>query len=73
MDTLHRIWFLTIIDSATRGILGYTVGLKQEYSAQDVLKSIRNAVLPWNPKEFSIDNLSYTSNGGFHSDSIPET
>ncbi|MFJ7310830.1 hypothetical protein [Peribacillus frigoritolerans] len=73
VDTLHRIWILTIIDTATRVILGYSLCLKQEYSAQDVLKCIRNAILPWKQKEFTISGLSYPKEGGFHSDIIPLT
>lgn len=73
VDILHRIWILTIMDSATRTILGYHLSLNREYSSEDVLKCIRNAVVPWKPKEFCIPNLKYTEGSGFPSGLIPET
>jgi aerobic-type carbon monoxide dehydrogenase small subunit (CoxS/CutS family) len=35
--TLHRLWVLVLIDSASRAILGYYVSLNRECSAQDLL------------------------------------
>jgi len=72
-DVINRIWILTIIDTATRVILGYHICLNSEYSAFDVLKCIRSAVLPWEPKELTIDDLKYSTSGGFPSKVIPLT
>lgn len=67
VDTLNRIWILSIIDVATRCILGYHLCLNKEYSSDDVLMCIRNAIKPWKPKELTIPNLKYSESSGFPS------
>ncbi|MGV2787654.1 hypothetical protein GNF98_18570, partial [Clostridium perfringens] len=69
---LDRFWILTIIDVATRNILGYTISLSKEYSASDVLHCVRNAVMPHKQLELTIQGLSYDSVGGFPSEKFPE-
>lgn len=73
IDVVDRIWLLTIIDVATRVILGYYVSLNKEYNSLDVLRCIRNAIVPWEPKEFTIPGLKYSDGAGFASSVIPET
>ncbi|MFX3637404.1 MAG: hypothetical protein ACE3L7_02015 [Candidatus Pristimantibacillus sp.] len=70
---LSRFWILTIIDVATRNILGYAISLNQEYSASDVMRCIRNAVLPNEPLKLTIDGLLYHETGGFPSAVFPES
>ncbi|WP_405117649.1 hypothetical protein MHB43_17865 [Paenibacillus sp. FSL H8-0317] len=69
---LRRLWILTIIDVATRNILGYAISLNQEYSASDVMHCVRNAVIPHKRLELTIPGLSYHSVGGFPSEKFPE-
>lgn len=71
--TMSRIWVLAIIDVATRTILGYHICLNTEYSSEDVLKCINNAIRPKEKINLTIPNLKYPDNGGFHSIAIPET
>lgn len=73
LKEINRIWILTLMDVATRNILGYYVSLNKEYNSSDVLRCIRNAIVPWEPKEFTISNLSYSNEGGFPSNIVPET
>ncbi|MBP1931986.1 hypothetical protein [Ammoniphilus resinae] len=70
---MERIWILTIIDVATRAILGYYISLNKEYSAEDVLQCIKNAIVPWKPRTLTIPSLNYPACGGFPSGVIPET
>ncbi len=70
---LSRIWILTIIDVATRTILGYRLCLNSEYSAEDVLHCIKNAVVPKKLIDFSVPGLKYPEKIGFHSAYIKET
>jgi hypothetical protein len=70
---INRIWILTIMDVATRSILGYHISLNKEYSSTDVLKCLKNAIAPMHHKEFTITGLKYPENGGFPSRIIPET
>lgn len=73
LKEINRIWLLTLMDVATRNILGYYVSLNKEYNSSDVLRCIRNAIVPWEPKEFTIPGLSYPLEGGFPSYVVPET
>ncbi|TVY02166.1 hypothetical protein [Cohnella terricola] len=47
---LERFWILTVIDVATRNVLGYSVSLNKEYNASDVMICIRNCVIPHQKK-----------------------
>lgn len=71
--TMSRIWILAIIDVATRVILGYHICLNTEYSSEDVLRCIDNAIRPKESVNLTIPGLKYPDNGGFHSTAIPET
>ncbi|MED0708838.1 DDE-type integrase/transposase/recombinase [Aneurinibacillus aneurinilyticus] len=70
--TIERLWLLVIIDVATRVILGYHISFNKEYSSADVLQCIRNAIVPWEEKEFTITGLKYPEYGGYASQLIPE-
>jgi hypothetical protein len=41
---LSRIWLLTLIDTASRAVLGYSLSLKQNYSSEDVLTCIATSL-----------------------------
>lgn len=71
--TIQRFWLLVLIDVATRTILGYHLTVEAAYNRFDVLKCIKNAILPKVPIEFSIKGMKYPENYGFHSLAIPET
>ncbi|WCN36214.1 hypothetical protein [Aneurinibacillus uraniidurans] len=70
--TIERLWLLVIIDVATRVILGYHISFNKEYSSADVLQCIRNAIVPWKEKNFTITGLKYPEHGGYASRLIPE-
>ncbi|MFC5603350.1 hypothetical protein [Sporosarcina koreensis] len=73
IDTINRIWILSIIDVSTRCILGYHLCLQKEYSSDDVLMCIRNAIKPWEPRKLAIPELEYPVHSGFPSSVIEET
>ncbi|MBT2728159.1 hypothetical protein J7E63_14555 [Bacillus sp. ISL-75] len=62
-----RIWLLSIIDEATKLILGYHICIRKEYSSEDVLRCIKNAVVPKEDFHFMIPGLKISPTGGFHS------
>lgn len=41
---LSRVWLLTVIDTASRAVLGYYVSLSQNYTMEDVLGCIASAL-----------------------------
>ncbi len=64
---VKRIWILVIIDVLTKCILGYHFCFSKEYSANDVLICIKNAVVPWKSKELTIPGLKYHQGAGMPS------
>lgn len=71
--TIQRFWLLTLIDVATRAILGYHLTVESAYDRFDVLKCIENAILPKKNLNLAIPGLEYPRNTGFHSTALPET
>lgn len=70
---LDRIWLLSIIDIATRNIIGKpTLCLNKEYNESDVMQCVRNAVMPYKRISLSIDGLTYQDSGGYPSEKYPE-
>ena len=53
-----RMWLIAVIDVSTRTILGYSLTTNENYNQTDVLRAIRNAIIPKTPIEFS---LAFTS------------
>ncbi|MCK1988214.1 hypothetical protein MPH48_08835 [Lysinibacillus fusiformis] len=72
IDTLNRIWLLTVIDVATRAVIGYHLSFNKEYNEEDVKLCFQSAILPWKPKELTIPGLSYSKNAGFPSSKFSE-
>lgn len=44
---IERVWLLTIIDVCSRAVLGYHISLEAEYTRFDVLKTVEQALVPW--------------------------
>ncbi len=72
VEVMNRIWILSVIDVATRAVLGYHLCLNKEYSSDDVLMCIRNAIIPWKQRKLTINGLKYSSSANFISNAIPE-
>ena len=71
--TIQRFWLLTLIDVATRAILGYHLTVESAYDRFDVLKCIENAIKPKKLMKFTIPGLEYPDNTGYHSIALPES
>jgi putative transposase len=72
IEIMDRVYLLVIIDTLTRLVMGYHLCLKREYSAEDVLHCIKNAIMPKEDFQFTIPNLKISEQGGFHSTKFPE-
>ncbi len=64
---VDRIWLLVIIDIYTRAVLGYHFCFNNQYSKDDVLLCVKNAIIPWRKKTLTIPALKYPERGGFPS------
>jgi putative transposase len=67
---LERIWILVIRDCGSRAVLGYHIVLKKEYTSEDVLTCLENAIRPWKRRVITIPGLKYAEDGGFPSGSV---
>ncbi len=72
IDILNRIWLLTVVDVATRAVIGYHLSFNKEYNLEDVKMCFQSAISPWKPKELTIPGLSYSKNAGFPSSKFSE-
>lgn len=69
---VHRIWLLVLRDSASRACLGYHLSLNREYTAEDVLECVINALRPHKKMEFKTPGLSCPKGGGFPSETFAQ-
>lgn len=69
----NRMWFFPVFDTATRCVIGYSVSQEANYNQYDILRAIKNAILPHEKIIFTVPGLEYPKNGGFPSDVLPET
>jgi len=68
-----RMWLIGVIDVATRVIIGYSVSQNENYNQTDVLRAVRNSIMPKQTIEFSLNGLNYPDNYGFPSLAIENT
>lgn len=68
-----RMWLIAVIDVATRTILGYSLTSNENYNQTDILKALKNAMMPKQTMNFTIGGFQYPENYGFHSLAIKET
>ena len=65
-----RPWLITVIDVASRAILGYHITANENYNQYDVLKAIKNCIEPHRRMKFH-RSFSYPEKGGFPSEYCP--
>lgn len=68
-----RMWLIAVIDVATRVIIGYSLTPNENYNQADVLRALRNAIIPKTPLDFTLNGLSYPHNYGYPSLAIEDT
>lgn len=62
-----RMWLIAVMDVSTRTIIGYSLSTNENYNQTDILRAIKNSIIPKIPITFSIGNLGYPDNFGFPS------
>lgn len=53
-------------------MLGYHLVLSPEYSRYDVIKTIEQALVPYQRRVFTLPDIGYGTAGGFPSSRLPE-
>lgn len=69
---IHRVWVIALIEVTSRAVLGYHLCLRRECSADDVLRAIRSALVPWTPRELQFGTDVYVPGAGLPSFLMPE-
>lgn len=69
---IHRLWVVVLIEVASRAVLGYHLSLRRECSAEDVLRAIRCALMPWTPRELQFSDEAYVPGAGLPSYRTPQ-
>lgn len=54
-----RMWLIAVIDVATRCVLGYHLTTNENYNQYDLMKALRNSIMPKIPMAFKISGLKY--------------
>ncbi|WP_010503835.1 hypothetical protein [Paenibacillus elgii] len=72
LKILERFWILTLIDVATRSVIGKTISLNKEYSAADFMLCMRDAIVPHVRPVLTINGLTFNGDGGYPSEVYPE-
>ncbi|PUB88763.1 MAG: hypothetical protein DBP01_11475 [gamma proteobacterium symbiont of Ctena orbiculata] len=62
---LERIWLLALLDCASHAELGYCISLEKNYTIEDVLTCITNALVPWQPLTMPSERICYRPGSGF--------
>jgi len=56
---IHRIWVIVILEICSRAVLGYYLSMGKEVSKDDVLRTIKMALTPWQPRTLSFSDHAY--------------
>ena len=64
---IHRFGVMAIIDKASRCSLGWQPMLNRDARSEDLLAAVRNAIVPWRPRQLTIPDLEYPAGSGFPS------
>ena len=64
---LSRLWLIVLIDLGSRCVLGYSLSLSENYTAEDVLNCVGSALTPWKPKELPDRVNGYRPDAGLPS------
>lgn len=64
---IHRIWVVVLIEVASRCVLGYSISIRREASAEDVLRAVRSALSKWTPRKLVYVDKGYHPGAGLPS------
>ncbi|HEB3528810.1 TPA: hypothetical protein RZC51_000262 [Burkholderia cenocepacia] len=69
---VHRLWVVVLLEVVSRAVIGYYVSLAREVSKEDVLRAIKCALTPWEPKPVTFCDEAYLPGAGLLSSLGPE-
>jgi len=69
---IHRLWVVVLVEVASRAVLGYHLSLRRECAAEDVLRAVRCALMPWMPRDLQFSDAAYVPGAGLPSYRFPQ-
>lgn len=69
---IHRLWVVVLVEVASRAVLGYHLSLRRECAAEDVLRAVRCALMPWVPRDLQFSDAAYVPGAGLPSHRFPQ-
>lgn len=69
---IERIWFIPTLDAGSKAVMGYSVGIRTEVSAETIEESLANALLSWRPKTLSVPGAVYPEGAALPNYVYPE-
>jgi len=54
-----RLWLIAIIEEKSTAVLGYSIALGANYSAEDVTRALRSALAPWKPRALTVSTVAH--------------
>lgn len=70
--TIHRLWVVVLVEVTSRAVLGYHLSLRRECAAEDVLRAVRCALMPWMPRDLQFSDAAYVPGAGLPSYRFPQ-
>ncbi|WP_146146945.1 hypothetical protein [Stenotrophomonas maltophilia] len=61
LEKISRIWLLAVVDVGSGAILGWEMVLGRKYEQHDVVSLFAKIMSPWQPRDLSTSNLSYST------------
>lgn len=69
---VSRLWIIALIEVISRAILGYSFSFGANYSSVDVMRAIRNAMVPWKRRQLTVTTIGYRDGDGLPNGVIDE-
>jgi len=64
---ISRLWIIVLIEVMSGAILGYSISFGANYSAVDVMRALRNSLIPWKKRQLTVKTMDYRIGDGFPS------
>jgi putative transposase len=67
---ISRVWIIVLIEIMSGAILGYSISFGTNYSSVDVMRAVKNSLLPWKRRKLTVKTIEYRDGDGFPSGEI---
>lgn len=69
---ISRLWIIVLIEVMSRAVIGYTFSFGRNYSAIDIMRAVRNSMLPWKRRDLVVKSIGYRDGDGLPNGMIEE-